>query len=155
MVRNFCPIWIMLFYVFICDIKVKHSGIVFIILSCLIFSFLHIGSLLFPYAYVSVKLIDCILLSSFELEAILSISWVKRLCLSLLNLCYDFNIRLFFINPFLRKCTSSFIFSSCQFYYIFHWRCPLTVIVISKFKFSFYDTFVPFAFLHSSSLSFK
>ena len=93
--------WIMFCFVFICDIiKVKHSDIVFIILSCLIFSFLHIRSLVFPHAYVSIELIDCILLSSFELKAILLISSVKTLCLSALNLCFVFNIRLFLINSF-------------------------------------------------------
>ena len=79
----------MFFYAFICDIgiiKVKHPGIVFVILSCLIFFFLHMRSLLVPYACVSIELIDCILLSSFELRWILIISSVKTLCLSLLNL---------------------------------------------------------------------
>ena len=48
---------------------------------------------------VSVESIDCILLSSLELKAILLISSVKTLCLSLLNLCCIFNIDLsFFIN---------------------------------------------------------
>ena len=52
----------------------------------LIFSFLRIRFLLIPCGYVSIKPIDCIVLSSFELKAILLISSVKALCLSLLNL---------------------------------------------------------------------
>ena len=55
-------------------------------------SFLHTRSLLFPYAYVSIELIDCILLSSFELKPILLISSVKTLCLPVLNLCCVFNV---------------------------------------------------------------
>ena len=56
-------------------------------------SFIHTRSLLVPYAYVSIETIDCILLSSFELKSILLISSVK-ICLSLLNLCWVFNIDL-------------------------------------------------------------
>ena len=45
-----------LFFVFSCNIiKVKHSGVVFIIQICLIFSFLRIRSLLVPYAYISTE----------------------------------------------------------------------------------------------------
>ena len=53
-------------------------------------------SFLVPYAYVSIESADCILLALFELKAILSISSVKPLCFSLLNLCCVFNIILFF-----------------------------------------------------------
>ena len=52
-------------------------------------------SLLVPYAYVSIKSVDCILLSSFELKAIWLISSLKTY-LSLLNLGCVFNINLFF-----------------------------------------------------------
>ena len=56
-------------------------------------------SLLVPYAYVSIESIDCILLSSIELKAILLISSVKTLYLSLLNLYYVCNIIfLYFMN---------------------------------------------------------
>ena len=56
-------------------------------------------SLLVPYAYVSIESIDCILLSSIELKAILLISSVKTLYLSRLNLCYVCNIIfLYFMN---------------------------------------------------------
>ena len=54
---------------------------------CLIFSFLCIGFLLIPCWYVSIKSIDSILLSSFELKEILLIYSVKTLYLSLLNRC--------------------------------------------------------------------
>ena len=94
MIRNFQPTWIMFFDIFICDIiKVSYC---FIILSRLIFSFLHISSLHVPCAYVSIKSIDCILLSSFELKAILLITSVKTLCHSLLNLCCAFNFFSFY-----------------------------------------------------------
>ena len=73
----------------------------FIILMRLVFSFLHRRSVLITCAYVSIESIDYILLSSFELKAILLISSVKTLCLSLLNLCCVFNISLFFTNTFL------------------------------------------------------
>ena len=80
----------------------------------LFFTFLHIRSLLVPYACVSIESIDHILLSSFELKAILLISSVKTLCLSLLNLCCAFNISLlFFMDSFLsylRRSTSIFFF---------------------------------------------
>ena len=87
----------MFFYAFICDaIKVKHSGIAFIIQSCLSFSSLHIRSLLVLCAYVSIELIDYIILSSFGLKPVLLISSGKTLCLSLLNICCVFNICLVF-----------------------------------------------------------
>ena len=54
---------------------------------CLIFSFLCIRFLLIPCWYVSIKSIDSILLSSFELKEILLIYSVKTLYLSLLNRC--------------------------------------------------------------------
>ena len=59
----------------------------FVILLHLIFSFSLTRSLLVAYACGSMESIDCILLSSFELNAILLISLLKTLCLSLLNLC--------------------------------------------------------------------
>ena len=66
----------------------------------LIFSFLRIRSLLIPCEYVSIKSIDWVLLSSFELKAILLISSVNTLCLSLSNLVV-FLILLFYILWFL------------------------------------------------------
>ena len=95
------PIWVMLFHVFFCKIiKVHRSKFKvyrFIILLHLISSCSLARSLLVPYADVSIKSIDCILLSSFELKAILLISSVKTLCFSLLNLCFVFSINLLFI----------------------------------------------------------
>ena len=86
------------FYVFFYKIiKVNHFLYCFIILLHLISSFLLTRSLLVPYAYVSIEYIDCILLSSSELNAMLLIFSVKTLCVSLLNLCCFFNIDLLFL----------------------------------------------------------
>ena len=80
-------------------IKVDHFLYHFIIMLHHISSLSLTKFLLVLYAYVSIESIDCILLSSFELKAILLISSVKTLCLSLLKLCCIFNIDLlFFIN---------------------------------------------------------
>ena len=57
-------------------------------------------TLVVPYAYVSIESIDSILLLSFELKAILLISPVKTLCLSILNLCYVRNVNLLFLMHF-------------------------------------------------------
>ena len=95
MIRNLWPIWIMLFYIFFCDIiKVNRFLNRFIILLHLIRSFSLTRSFL---AYVYIESIDCILLSSFDFKAILLISSVKTLCLSLLNLCCVFRINLLFL----------------------------------------------------------
>ena len=53
---------------------------------------MHTRFLFIPDAYGSIESIDCILLSSFELKAILLVSSIKTLCFSLLNLCCVFNI---------------------------------------------------------------
>ena len=53
----------------------------------LISSFLHTKSLRVPCAYVSSESIVRIILSSFELKAILLTSSVKMLCFLLLNIC--------------------------------------------------------------------
>ena len=68
--------------------------------------------MLVPYAYVSIDLIDCIILSSFEVKAILLNSSVKTLCLSFLNVCCVFNICLISMNSFLRQSTSIFFLSN-------------------------------------------
>ena len=61
-------------------------------------SFLLTRSLFFPYAYVSIESIDCNLLSSFKLKAVLLISPIKT-CFALSNLCRVFNTTLlFFMN---------------------------------------------------------
>ena len=84
------------FYVFVCKIiKVNHLSKFYqcIILLHLLSSFPLTRSLFIRYAYVSIESMDCILLSSFELKAILLTSSVKTLCLSLLNFCCVFNIK--------------------------------------------------------------
>ena len=73
-----------------------------VLLYCYIYlicSFSLTRSLLVPYAYVSIKSVDCILLSSFELKAIWLISSLKTY-LSLLNLgcVFDINFFFFFMN---------------------------------------------------------
>ena len=68
-------------------------------------------SLLF-YVYVSIKSIDYILLSSFELKAILLVSSMKTMSLSLLSLCCIFNIDLLF----LYKCFDTFYVNLIFFY---------------------------------------
>ena len=134
MVRNFWLIWIMFFYVFFYNItNFRYIYILFYYIVHLISYFLYIRSLLVPCVYVSIGSIDCILLSSFEFKAILSVSSVKTLCLSRLDLCCVFNISLLFLINSLR----SFLLS--QNLSLF----PMT---------HFYE---PFAFLSSSSLSFK
>ena len=91
MIKNVQPIQIMFFYVFFCNIiQVNRFLYRFIILLHLISSFPFTRSLFVPYAYVSIASIDSILLSSYELKAILLISPVKTLCLALLNLCCVF-----------------------------------------------------------------
>ena len=68
-----------------------------IILLHLISFFPFTRSLIVPYASVSIKSIDCFLLSSFELNGNLLISSVRTLCLSLLNNYWVFNIDLLFL----------------------------------------------------------
>ena len=96
--------------------------------------------LLVPYAHVSIESIDCILLSSFELRAIVLISSAKILCLSLLNICHVFNINLsffyeFFIFSFVAKETTyvHFIFFYI-IYFILNLRCFQIVFIIFKFS---------------------
>ena len=88
-------------YVLLCFLLQHHQNesflYHFIILLYLITSFSLTSSLLSPYAYVSIESIDCILLSIFELKAIMLISSVKTLCLSLFNLFCVFNIDLLFL----------------------------------------------------------
>ena len=86
-------------YVLLCFckiIKVNHFLYCFIMVLHLISSFSLTRSLLVPYVFVSIGSIYCILLSSFELEAILLISSLKLLCLSLLNLGCVCNINCFY-----------------------------------------------------------
>ena len=89
--------YVLLFFSFITSSKL----IIFFIVTFNLFLSLT-KSLLAPYTYVSIESVDCILLSLFELKAILLISSVKTLCFSLLNICCIFDIDLsFFINSLL------------------------------------------------------
>ena len=94
-------------------INVNHFLYSFIILLHFFTSFSLTRSLLVSYPYVSIESIDCILLSSFEINAILLISSVK-ICFSLLNLCWVFNIDLLFlmnyVSDFLKTIYVNFIF---------------------------------------------
>ena len=75
--------------------------------------------MLVPYTYASIESIDCILLSSFELKGIMSVSSVKTLCLSLLNLCCVFNISLLFFMNSLGLSTPILFFLNGLFYFQF------------------------------------
>ena len=120
MSRNLSTIWIIFFHFFYCyTIEIKNlnkinNRIKFwccrFVLMHLILSFLFIRSLLVPYAYTFIESIDCILLLSFELKAILLISLLKTLCLSLLNLCCVFNFTFFYFVISLRLSTSILLF---------------------------------------------
>ena len=69
-----------------------------VLLDCYIKSFLyHLLNLCLFHVHMFLST-DCILLSLVELKAILWISSVKILCLSLWNLCCIFNIALLFVN---------------------------------------------------------
>ena len=75
---------------------------------------------------VSIESIDCILLSSFELEAILLISSVKPLYYSLLNLCCVFNLFIVsydFLWNFSRLSMSKFSFNICNIFIIIMFLC--------------------------------
>ena len=69
----------------------------FIILLHLISSFSLTRYLLLSYAYVSIKSIDRVLLSSFEVNVMLLVSSVKTWCFSLSILCCVFNLDLLFL----------------------------------------------------------
>ena len=62
----------------------------------LVSSFSHTSSQLIPYAYISNESIDCILLSSLVVNALLLTSSVNTSCFLLLNLYQDFDIYLLF-----------------------------------------------------------
>ena len=104
---------------------------------------MHMRYLLISCAYISIESIDCILLSSFELKAILLISSVKTLCLSLLNLCCVFNTSLFFMNYFLSSLRHQFLsFLNSLLYFQFYML--LSIFIVSKLKvsFSFFSLFL-------------
>ena len=107
-------------YVFFCNtIKVNHFLHRFITLLYLLSSISLTRFLLLPYAYLSIESIYFIFLSSFEVKAILIVSSVKILCLSLLIFCCVFNvILLYFMNP-LRPFTSILFFLNGSFHFQF------------------------------------
>ena len=146
MVRNFWSIWIMFFCLFFYNvIKVNHILYRSNILLHLISSLLLTKSLLVPCAYASIESIDCIILSSFELKAILLISSVKTLCFSLLNLFCIFNIDLLF-----------FINSLWFFWYCLHQICFfLDGLFYSQVELLLNSFIVPFSFLSSLPSSIK
>ena len=129
MVRNFWPIWIMLFFTSFCNIiKVMGFLYLFIIFFHLIFSFSFARSLLVAHVYISIELIDCILLSSFEIRVIWLISAVKH---------YAFHFQIFAV----------FLILICCFYEFFlvfrtpHATCTcfLHNLFFSQFELSFYN----------------
>ena len=81
--------------------KVNHFLCCFIIFLLLVSSLPVTRSLIVTYVYISIESIDCILLLSFELKAVLLISSVNTLCLLLLNLCCIFNIDFSFYKFFI------------------------------------------------------
>ena len=113
----------------------------FVILLYLISSFSLTRSLLVPYAHVS---IESILLSFFELKAILLLFAIKTLFLSLINFCHVFNINLLFFYEFfiIFFQTMSFYFLLIIMYFIIKLSYLYTVFTIFKFKFPFDDTFL-------------
>ena len=112
----------------------------FIILFRLISSFLQTRSLLVSCAYVSIESIDCILLSSFELKAILLIFKQKHYAFPLLNLCCAYNISLLFIMNSLRLSTSILFFSQWLILFSIWAASKHFTILMTIFKFSFYNT---------------
>ena len=119
MIRNLWPIWVIFFmFSFVTSSKLIIFYCVIILLH-LISSFSLTRSLNVPYIYVSIKSIYYILLSSFERKAVLLISSVKTLCLSLLNLCCAFNINLlFFMNSLISFLRLSMSISSFSTWFI-------------------------------------
>ena len=118
----------------------------FIILIHFTSSFLPTRSFFIPYAYVSIKSIDCILWSPFEHKAILSISSVKTLCCSLLNLCCVFNISFLAFMYFLiffKKSTTNYFFLNDLFYFLME-------LLLN----SFYNLLISVFFLWHTFLSF-
>ena len=80
-------------------IKVSHFLHCFVLLLHLVsFFFFYISNLYVPYAYVSIKSMDCILLLSLTLNTIFLISLVNTLFFLLLNFCYAFYTKAICVN---------------------------------------------------------
>ena len=91
----------------------------------LIFSFLHAKYLLIPCANFSIKSIDYIPLSPFELKAILLFSSNKTLCFALLNPCCLFKITfLYFVISLRLSALLSFYSRYFSFLSILAAFCP-------------------------------
>ena len=142
MVRNFRRTWIMFCSVLFCKIMVFKYFSIVLLYFYLISSFLHTKGLFIPYAYVSIKSIDCIALSSFVLKAILLISSLKTLHLSLLNFAVFSILSISYIIffEFFKAIYISYIFSF--FFVLFSiWAVSKQFCIAIKCTFSFHYTF--------------
>ena len=99
--------------------------------------------------YVFIVSTDCILLTSFEVKAVLLISSLKT-CISFLTFCCVFNISsIFFMNSFLSslRLHQFHFFLNGLFY--FQFELLLYSFYNLEIKFSFYDSlFAPFPFFY-------
>ena len=104
--------------------------------------------MLVPFSYVSIELIDCTLLSSLPLYAILLISSVNKLCCSLLILCCSFSINvLLLMNSLWFSLRLSALTFSSWFILFASWVASKTVLYSSTLCFLFMaHFFVPFVF---------
>ena len=112
---------------FLCNIiKVTHFWIFFLVIFLhLIFSFLRKIFLLLPYAYVSTESKLIYQLSSPQLKMILLIYSGKTLCLSLLGVCWDFNIILLFFKNYLWICIK--LLTTIFFFWIHFFQAEILV----------------------------
>ena len=144
MIRNLWPNSIMFLYDFIDNtIKVNHFLIVLLCHTLNLFYLLD-HCLFHMHLFL---LIDCILLSWFELKAILLIFSGKTLCFSLVNLCLSLILIdwiFLILYDFLKDYPHYDNFFSKLFTF-FKLICFETMFIISKFKFSLHEKFfVPF-----------
>ena len=144
MIRNLWTNSIMFLCVFICNtIKVNHFWIVLLYHTLNLFYLLN-HCLFHMHLFL---LIDCILLSWFELKAILLIFSGKTLCFSLVNLCLSLILIdwiFLILYDFLKDYSNYDNFFSKLFTFL-KLICFETMFIISKFKFSLYENlFVPF-----------
>ena len=106
-----------------------------------------------PYAYVSIKSLDCISLSLFEFKTILLIcsietflSLLNLCCVLILNFCFLRILYVFFCNKGNYLHQFYFFLDNLFYYQLSSFR---TAFIILKFKFSFYDTlFSAFCFFY-------
>ena len=109
-----------MFY-FVTSSKLITFGLLYYIVTFSFFLFCALFLYFFLCPYNSIKSVDCILLSSLLLNAILLTSSVNRLCFLLLFLCCDFKINRLFFRNFLwfssRRSTATPFYSNCLFYF--------------------------------------